>query len=1026
MSRYALPASVVLVLCCSLLLVPATSYGTTANHLLIAEVLYDPSAADPGAEWVELLNPTAASVDLAGWVLQDNLSADTLPAFSLAPGQRVVVAEVQEDFLAANPGFSGALIALGGPIGNGLSNTGDRLALKDAGGATIDALSYGSDSTVFSPPCPDVPEDRSLARTGAADTDAAADWTEAAPTPGQAPQSATATPTDGEVATATPVPPTATATPTIATPGTPFTTPTSTPSPASWPRVLLSEVYYDSPQTGTDSGHEFVELFNPGPGAVALEGWRLADNIAEDLLPSVTLSAGQYLIVAATQDGFAANFETFTGNIVYLERTIGNGLSNSGDSVLLLAPNGAPIDAMSYGSDVSVFDPPCPGVEAGQSLARLPSDRDTGTRADWLAQGEPNPGQPPVAPTPTPTATRTPAATPSPTFTAIPPETPTPTPVVTPGPGETPTETPTPTPGLTETPTETPAATPSPTSTPTGTPDPSQTVTPTSTPVTQVFLPEILLSEVLYDAVQPGADAEYEWVELLNRSHAAVTLDGWRLGDNAGEDLIPPVTIAAQSYVVVTAHAAGFALNHPGFAGQMVSLDGAIGNGLGNDGDAVRLLAPDGRVADAMSYGTNTSVFDPSCEDAAAGQSLARSPTAEDSDTAAEWSVQAAPNPGEAAPAATPTPSPTPTVSATAEPTLPPAALQVHLNEILPDPERIDWDHNGEAGFLDEWIELYSAAEEPVSLSGWVLSDDTASYTIPPGTVIWPHSYLLLFRSQTRLSLGDWHDVVNLTRSDGAVADGFLYDRGPGDDRSFCRDGDGTGEWTSNCEVTPGEANRLRPPSPPSAPAPAAVKLALPTTVAAARLAPLDTRVTITGSVTLPPGLIARTLYLQDETGGMKVYLRSGDYGQIALGDRLRVVGWTRDFYGEREISVPDVGYITHLGPGTPPAPLFITAAGLTEENEGRLVQVAGAVARFEPRGLLLRDAHGSIPIYFPETLPWRRPYVEIGELWAAQGVLGQHAGEQAGGAGYQVIPRYRADVSNAPAFLPVTGGAGR
>ena len=64
----------------------------------------------------------------------------------------------------------------------------------------------------------------------------------------------------------------------------------------------------------------------------------------------------------------------------------------------------------------------------------------------------------------------------------------------------------------------------------------------------------------------------------------------------------------------------------------------------------------------------------------------------------------------------------------------------------------------------------------------------------------------------------------------------------------------------------------------------------------------------------------------------------------------------------------------------TPPAPLFITAAGLTEENEGRLVQVAGAVARFEPRGLLLRDAHGSIPIYFPETLPWRRPYVEIGE----------------------------------------------
>ena len=133
-----------------------------------------------------------------------------------------------------------------------------------------------------------------------------------------------------------------------------------------------------------------------------------------------------------------------------------------------------------------------------------------------------------------------------------------------------------------------------------------------------------------------------------------------------------------------------------------------------------------------------------------------------------------------------------------------------------------------------------------------------------------------------------------------------------------------------------------------------------------------------------------------------------------------------RDTLLPKLISVPDPGYITHLGPGTPPAPLFITAAGLTEKNEGRLVQVAGAVARFEPRGLLLRDARGAIPIYFPETLPWRRPYVEIGELWAAQGVLGQHVGEPAGGAGYQVIPRYRSDVSDAPAFLPVTGGAGR
>lgn len=1035
MPRYALPASVVLVLCCSLLLTPVTTYGTAANHVLISEVLYDPDAAEPGAEWIELLNPTAAAIDLGGWTIQDNAGADTLPAATLAPGQRLVIAANGADFLAANPGFSGAMVSLGSPLGNGLSNSGDRLTLLDAGGAAVDALSYGSDSSIFSPSCPDVPEGQSLARLDSGDTDAAGDWTGGAPTPGQPPGSATATPTTPDGATATPVPPTATATPTIATPETPFTTPTLTPSPASWPRVLLSEVYYDSPQAGTDSAYEFIELFNPGPGAVALEGWRLADNTAEDALPAVTLPASQYLVVAATHDGFAANFGTIAGPIVYLEGTIGNGLGNTGDAVQLLTPNGVAVDAMSYGSDVSAFDPACPDVEAGQSLARLPSGRDTNARTDWLAQGPPNPGQPPVSPTPTPNPSRTPTATPAPPTatptgtdapSATPSGTPTPTPIVTPGPGETPSETPAATPS--PTPTAIPVLTETPTPGATWTPDPSQTPTQEpSPPVTHVFLPEILLSEVLYDAVQAGPDAEFEWVELLNRTYDAVTLDGWRLADNVGDDLIPRVTIAAQSYVVVTADAGSFALNHPGFTGQIVNLDSSIGNGLANDGDAVRLLAPDGRVADAMSYGADASVFDPPCQDVAAGYSLARSPAAEDSDTAAEWSAQAVPNPGEPAPLATPTPPPTvtPTVSTTATPPLPPGALQVYLNEILPDPAHVDWDHNGEPDFLDEWIELYSDAEEPVSLSGWILSDDAATYTIPPGTVIWPRSHLLLYRSQTRLSLGDWRDVVDLMRSDGSIADGFLYDRGPGEDRSFCRYEDGAGEWRTDCEVTPGEANRLRPPSPTSVPAPVAVKTALPTTIAAARRAPLDTRVTITGTVTLPPGLIGKTIYVQDDTGGIKVYLRSGDYGQLGLGDRVRVVGWTRDFYGEMEISVPDPGYLTWLGQGTLPAPLPLTAAGLREEHEGLLVQVVGAVTKFEPRGLVLRDQQGAIPIYFPESLPWRRPYVEIGEVWAAQGVLAQHLGEGTAGTGYQVIPRFKSDVIDAPAFLPVTGRAG-
>ena len=164
-------------------------------------------------------------------------------------------------------------------------------------------------------------------------------------------------------------------------------------------------------------------------------------------------------------------------------------------------------------------------------------------------------------------------------------------------------------------------------------------------------------------------------------------------------------------------------------------------------------------------------------------------------------------------------------------------------------------------------------------------------------------------------------------------------------------------------------------------------------------------------------------MYLQDSTGGIKVYLRKGDYGAIKLGDRVRVTGWTRVFYGETELSVPDPSYITVLGPGSLVTPKLVTSAGVTEANEGQLVQVVGSIVKYETHALVLKDQDGPIRIYFPETLPWRRPYVNMGETWAAQGVLGQSVGETNSDSGYQIIPRYKSDVGRAPLTLPVTGG---
>jgi hypothetical protein len=195
------------------------------------------------------------------------------------------------------------------------------------------------------------------------------------------------------------------------------------------------------------------------------------------------------------------------------------------------------------------------------------------------------------------------------------------------------------------------------------------------------------------------------------------------------------------------------------------------------------------------------------------------------------------------------------------------------------------------------------------------------------------------------------------------------------------------------------------------------------TTIAAARRLPEDTRVTIVGVLTLPPGYFGRNIYLEDETGGVRVYLRVGDYPTLAAGDRLRVTGWTRQYHGEAEISVPDATYLALLGPGKDITPRRVTTGALGETDEGRLVLIAGRAVRFAPNDLVLDDGSGPVRIFFPDELPWRRPYVHIGQWWTARGLVSQYLSQPTSTGGYRLIPAARVDPGLPPLFLPETGG---
>ncbi len=144
----------------------------TPDHVVVSEVLYDPAdPLDAGTEWVELYNPTAQGMTLAGWRVGDAMAGDeygsgryTFPAGTAIPAHGFLVLAAQAlDFRAAygfapdyefrvdpardDPSVPNLTLIPGSGSGLALGNDGDEVALWDASGALVDVLVYcgGSD-----------------------------------------------------------------------------------------------------------------------------------------------------------------------------------------------------------------------------------------------------------------------------------------------------------------------------------------------------------------------------------------------------------------------------------------------------------------------------------------------------------------------------------------------------------------------------------------------------------------------------------------------------------------------------------------------------------------------------------------------------------------------------------------------------------------------------------------------------------------------------------------------------------------
>ena len=129
--------------------------------------------------------------------------------------------------------------------------------------------------------------------------------------------------------------------------------------------------------------------------------------------------------------------------------------------------------------------------------------------------------------------------------------------------------------------------------------------------------------------------------------------------------------------------------------------------------------------------------------------------------------------------------------------------FNIVFNEILPSPEGPDAEN--------EWIELFNKNDFDVNLSDWKIKDTVGSittYTFPRDTIIKNQSYLVILRLETKITLNNDADNLNLMQPNNEIIDTVSYEKAPRRE-SYSLTNSG---WYWSQELTPGQANLIKQP----------------------------------------------------------------------------------------------------------------------------------------------------------------------------------------------------------------------
>lgn len=117
--------------------------------------------------------------------------------------------------------------------------------------------------------------------------------------------------------------------------------------------VIVNEIMYDV--SGTDSGREWVEVYNNGSDSVDLTGWKFLESVSASnhgltaVYGSLTLPAGGFAIISNDTTKFLVDWPIFSGNLLKASFASFN---NTSGTLLLKDNTGTVIDQTTYDSSM--------------------------------------------------------------------------------------------------------------------------------------------------------------------------------------------------------------------------------------------------------------------------------------------------------------------------------------------------------------------------------------------------------------------------------------------------------------------------------------------------------------------------------------------------------------------------------------------------------------------------------------------------------------------------------------------------